>query len=84
LIADFTVFSSYTVLSLYNLVKLLPKLYTLKNELGGHDFRNSINAYFAFSILVPSMEPLLSNTNIKSLYTSFILIANSPLSLLVI
>jgi len=69
LMADSTVFSSYLALSLYNLVKLLPKLYTLKNEFVGNDLRNSINASFAFSILVPLIEPLLSNTNIKSLYT---------------
>ena len=51
--------------------KLDPKLYTLKYEPYGKDFKNMTNAFLAYSILYPLIDPLLSNKNINSLLLAF-------------
>lgn len=53
------------------LSNLLPKLMILYIEFSGRDFRNKIRDYFAFSILLPPMEPDRSSRKMYSpLYAS--------------
>ena len=65
-IAFYTLFSSYLRLSGNINSKLEPKLIILKNESIGNDLINVLKAFFAWVILVPSIEPLLSITKINS------------------